>query len=124
MSEYIKISDVIKICKSLYRSYGTTAFFDTPVPVFENLLRTVAVELPDPPRSKDKTTFKPIATDIRGYTCQFICNACDCVVSRTYYMRPDQFDYNYCPYCGRPVESEDTTENDKEKELEMWSLMS
>lgn len=47
MSEYIKISDVIKICKSLYSSYGTTAFFNAPV--FEDLLRTVAVELPKPP---------------------------------------------------------------------------
>ena len=49
MSEYIKISDVIKICKSLYNSYGTTAFFETPVSVFENLLRTVAVEFPELP---------------------------------------------------------------------------
>ena len=45
MSEYIKISDVIKICKSLYRSYGTTAFFN--VPVFVDLLRTVAVDTPE-----------------------------------------------------------------------------
>lgn len=45
MSEYIKISDIIKICKSLYSSYGTTAFFDAPV--FEDLLRTVAVEFPE-----------------------------------------------------------------------------
>lgn len=27
-------------------------------------------------------------------------------------MRPDQFDYEYCPYCGRPVESEDNNEYD------------
>ena len=47
MSEYIKISDVIKICKSLYSSYGTTAFFNAPS--FEDLLRTVAVEFPEPP---------------------------------------------------------------------------
>ena len=47
MSEYIKISDVIKICKSLYSSYGTTAFFDAPV--FEDLLRIVAVKFPEPP---------------------------------------------------------------------------
>ena len=53
------------------------------------------------------TTFKPITTDTRGYACQFSCSACGCVVSRSYYMRPDQFDYNYCPYCGRPVESGD-----------------
>lgn len=57
--------------------------------------------------SHKTTTFKPIATDTRGYACQFSCTACGCVVSRSYYMRPDQFDYNYCPYCGRPVESED-----------------
>ena len=54
----------------------------------------------------ETTTFKPIATDARGYACQFSCSACDCVVSRAYYMCPDQFDYEYCPYCGRPVESE------------------
>ena len=53
MSEYIKISDVIKICKHLYSSFVTTAFFDTHVPVFENLLRTVAVEFPEPPESKE-----------------------------------------------------------------------
>jgi len=47
MSEYIKISDVVKICRSLYRSYGT--IFDVPAPVFENLLRTVAVEFPELP---------------------------------------------------------------------------
>jgi hypothetical protein len=47
MSEYIKISDVIKICRSLYSSYGTTAFFN--VPVFEDLLKTVAVEFPELP---------------------------------------------------------------------------
>lgn len=57
--------------------------------------------------SHETTTFKPIATDARGYACQFSCNACDCVVSRAYYMRPDQFDYEYCPYCGRPVESKE-----------------
>lgn len=51
MSEYIKISDVIKICRSLYRSYGT--IFDAPAPVFENLLRTVAVELPEPPEVEE-----------------------------------------------------------------------
>jgi hypothetical protein len=106
MSEYIKISDVIKICKHLYSSFGTTAFFDTHVLAFENLLRTVAVEFPEPPKH-ETTTFKPIATDTRGYACQFSCNACDCTVSRAYYMRPDQFDYAYCPYCGKPVESED-----------------
>lgn len=108
MNEYVKISDVTKICKSLYSSYGTTAFFDAPV--FEDLLRTVAVETPELHESEDKTTFKPIATDARGYACQFSCNACDCIVGRAYYMRPDQFDYNYCPYCGRPVESEDDAE--------------
>lgn len=53
MSEYIKISDVIKICKSLSNSNGTTAFFGAPVPVFENLLRTVAVEFPEPPKEDD-----------------------------------------------------------------------
>ena len=47
MSEYVKISDVIKVCKRLHSSYGTTAFFNAPV--FEDLLRTVAVELPEPP---------------------------------------------------------------------------
>lgn len=57
--------------------------------------------------SHKTTTFKPTATDTRGYACQFRCNACDRTVSETYYMRPDQFDYNYCPFCGRPVESED-----------------
>lgn len=56
------------------------------------------------------TTFKPIAIDTRGYACQFSCSACDYVVSRSYYMQPDQFDYNYCPYCGRPVENEDDVE--------------
>jgi len=66
-------------------------------------------EAPSVPQrvSHETTTFKPIATDTRGYACQFSCNACDYTVSRAYYMRPDQFDYNYCPYCGRPVESED-----------------
>ena len=46
MAELIKISDVIKICKSLYASYGATAFF-VPIPVvdFENLLRTSAVDV-------------------------------------------------------------------------------
>ena len=46
MDELIKISDVIKICKSLYASYGATAFF-VPIPVvdFENLLRTSAVDV-------------------------------------------------------------------------------
>lgn len=107
MSEYIKISDVIKICKHLYSSFVTTTFFN--VPAFENLLRTVAVELPESPKH-ETTTFKPIATDTRGYACQFNCSACDCVVSRAFYMRPDQFDYEYCPYCGRPVESEDDVE--------------
>lgn len=53
MSEYIKISDVIKICKHLYSSFVTTAFFDTHVLAFENLLRTVAVEFPEPPESKE-----------------------------------------------------------------------
>ena len=57
--------------------------------------------------SHEITTFKPIATDTRGYACQFSCSACDCVVSRAYYIRPDQFDYEYCPYCGRPVKSEE-----------------
>lgn len=109
MSKYIKISDVMKIYKSLYIGYGTTASFNL-VPVFVDLLRTVAVELPDPPESEDKTTFKPIATDTRGYACQFSCSACDCTVSRVYYMRPDQFDYNYCPYCGKPVESKEDAE--------------
>ena len=52
MSEYIKISDVIKICKHLYSSFVTTAFFDTHVLAFENLLRTVAVGFPCPPESK------------------------------------------------------------------------
>jgi hypothetical protein len=51
MSEYIKISDVIKICKHLYSSYGTTAFFNDPV--FEDLLRTVAVEFPESPENGD-----------------------------------------------------------------------
>jgi len=51
MSEYIKISDVVKICRSLYRSYGT--IFDVPAPVFENLLRTVAVEFPEPPEVEE-----------------------------------------------------------------------
>lgn len=66
-------------------------------------------EAPSVPQwvSHETTTFKPIATDARGYACQFSCSACDCTVSMAYYMRPDQFDYNYCPYCGRPVESED-----------------
>ena len=58
----------------------------------------------------ETTTFKPIATDTRGYACQFSCSACDRVVSRSHYMRPDQFDYEYCPYCGRPVESKDDEE--------------
>ena len=53
MNEYIKISDVIKICRSLYSSYGTTAFFNTPV--FEDLLRTVAVEFPEPPEKETDT---------------------------------------------------------------------
>lgn len=46
MDELIKISDVIKICKSLYAGYGATAFF-VPIPVvdFENLLRTSAVDV-------------------------------------------------------------------------------
>ena len=59
------------------------------------------------PQERKTTTFKPIATDTRGYACQFSCNVCGCTVSRSYYMKPDLFDYNYCPYCGRPVESED-----------------
>lgn len=54
-------------------------------------------------REHETTMFKPIATDTRGYACQFSCNVCDCIVSRSHYMRPSQFDYNYCPYCGRPV---------------------
>lgn len=65
--------------------------------------------LPEPPEH-ETTTFKPITTDTRGYARQFSCSACDCVVVRTHYMRPDQFDYEYCPYCGRPVESEDDVE--------------
>lgn len=59
---------------------------------------------------RETTTFKPIATDTRGYACQFRCNVCGCTVSTAYYMRPDQFDYNCCPYCNRPVESEDDAE--------------
>lgn len=51
MSEYIKISDVMKIYKSLYNGYGTTASFN--VPVFVDLLRTVAVEFPEPPESNE-----------------------------------------------------------------------
>lgn len=62
-------------------------------------------------QERETTTFKPIATDTRGYACQFSCNACNYIVNRAHYMRPSQFDYNYCPYCGRPVvESEDDTE--------------
>lgn len=57
-------------------------------------------------REHETTMFKPIATDTRGYACQFSCMQCDCIVSRAHYMRPSQFDYNFCPYCGRPVESE------------------
>lgn len=51
MSAYIKISDVMKIYKSLYNGYGTTASFN--VPVFVDLLRTVAVEFPEPPEVEE-----------------------------------------------------------------------
>ena len=53
-----------------------------------------AVELCIKEAPGETTIFKPIATDARGYTCQFSCNVCDCVVIRAHYMRPDQFDYN------------------------------
>lgn len=43
MSEYIKLSDVMKIYKSLYNGYGTTASLNAPV--FVDLLRTVAVDV-------------------------------------------------------------------------------
>ena len=56
MSEYIKISDVMKIYKSLYNGYGTTASFN--VPVFVDLLRTVAVEFPEPPKREDDAEMK------------------------------------------------------------------
>lgn len=70
-----------------------------------------SIEWDDSIREHETTMFKPIVTDTRGYACQFSCNACDCIVSRAHYMRPSQFDYNYCPYCGRPVvESEDDAE--------------
>lgn len=75
----------------------------------QNLLSEVALDVIYE-SEHETTTFKPIATDTRGYACQFICNACDYIINRAHYMRPSQFDYNFCPYCGRPVEREDNTE--------------
>lgn len=50
------------------------------------------------------TTFEPQNEDCRGYGNTFKCTYCGCLVTTSYYI-----DYNYCPYCGRPVEREDDT---------------
>ena len=54
------------------------------------------------------TTFEPQNEDSRGYGNTFKCTYCGCLVTTSYYMRVADFDYNYCPYCGKPVvESEE-----------------
>lgn len=67
--------------------------------------------LPDLPKPKEQTehettTFEPQNEDCRGYADTFKCTYCDCFVTTSHYMRVGDFDYEYCPYCGRPVEEE------------------
>ena len=64
MSEYIKVSDIMKIYKSLYNGYGTTASFN--VPVFIDLLTTVAVEFPDVSAKKSQWISVKTALPERG----------------------------------------------------------
>lgn len=62
-------------------------------------------------REHETTTFEPQNEDSRGYADIFKCTYCGCNVVKSYHIRVAQFDYNYCPYCGRPVvESEVDTE--------------
>lgn len=54
-------------------------------------------------RGQKTTTYEPLISDSRGYANQFKCDYCGCTVDTPYYMRPEQFDYIYCPYCGRYI---------------------
>ena len=58
------------------------------------------------PVIRETTTFEPQNEDCRGYADTFKCTYCDCFVTTSHYMRVGDFDYEYCPYCGRPVEEE------------------
>ena len=58
-------------------------------------------------KEHETTTFEPQNEDSRGYADTFKCTHCGCMVNTGHYMRTEQFDYNYCPYCGSPVESEE-----------------
>ena len=66
------------------------------------------VEWGDSIREHETTTFEPQNEDSRGYANTFKCTYCGCLVYSAYYMRVGQFDYHFCPYCGKPiVESEE-----------------
>ena len=70
-----------------------------------------SLEWDDSIREIGITTFEPQNEDSRGYADTFKCTHCGCMVNTGHYMRTEQFDYNYCPYCGSPVvESEDDAE--------------
>ena len=57
----------------------------------------------EPLHEDGTTTFEPQNEDCRGYADTFKCTYCGCLVYSAYYMRTGQFDYHFCPYCGRPV---------------------
>ena len=60
----------------------------------------------EPLHEDGTTTFEPVTQGVNKY---FKCNYCGCIVGTPYNFSVG-IDYNFCPYCGRPVvESEDDT---------------
>lgn len=53
---------------------------------------------------RETTTFEPVTQGVDKY---FKCSYCGCIVGTPYNFSVG-IDYNFCPYCGRPVvESEE-----------------
>jgi len=50
----------------------------------------------------DVTKWIPLDRDLRGYADEFKCSECGAVVQTPYYIT-DVPDFNFCPYCGKPV---------------------
>ena len=44
----------------------------------------------------------PRNLDCRGYTIEFLCTNCQCLVFTNYAMQ--ECDYEYCPYCGAKMD--------------------
>lgn len=67
----------------------------------------MSIKWGDSIREHETTTFEPVTQDADKY---FKCSYCGCIVGTPYNFSVG-IDYNFCPYCGRPVvESEDNAE--------------